>query len=297
MATKRRGLRSMTGFGTGSVPLPKGRVTVEVRSVNQRFLDVRVSAPREYATWEATCRDLVRKRVARGRVEVHVSRNAPPGAHTRVILNLEAAREHAAAWRRLRAALGLDGELDPALLRLPEIFQTVEIPADVHREFPAATRALERALAQLERERRREGAHLQQDMRARVRRLVEIEREVRGHTADALATIQAKLTERMENLLKGAVIDVARIAQEAAYLAERTDVTEERVRLVSHVAALARLLAGSEPVGKQFEFLLQEVHREINTIGSKVNNLEVTRLVIEAKGEVERLREQVQNVE
>ena len=287
----------MTGYGSATVAVPAGRVTVEVRSVNQRFLDVRVSTPREYAAWESVARDTVRRGVERGRLEVHVGRNAPSSTRTRVVVNLAAARAHVSAWRRLRRELNLPGEIDPALLQVPDVFQTVELPGDVRSEFPAASRALERALGLLDRERRREGANLQRDMRARVRRLTVIERAVRKHTANALGPIQAKVTERMQKLLKGAPVDGARIAQEAAYLAERSDITEERVRLRSHLQELSRLLDGRGAVGKQFEFLLQEVHREINTIGSKVNNLEVTRLVVEAKGEVEKLREQVQNVE
>lgn len=293
----RTGLRSMTGYGNASAPIPGGRVHVEVRSVNQRFLDVRVTAPREYGPWEAVCRDTVRVQVARGRVEVHVSRSAPPIGRTRVVLNGTAAREHAAAWRRLMHELDLTGPLDPSLFRVPEIFQTIEVAADVRPEFPGVTRALGQALARFERERRREGANLQRDMRARIERLVAIERAVRKHAATTLRDVHAKLAERMQRLLQGSEVDLARVAQEAAVLAERGDVTEEMVRLVSHLSGLRDLLGGREPVGKQFEFLLQETHREINTIGSKVNNLAVTQLIVEAKGEVERLREQVQNVE
>jgi len=295
MAT--RGLRSMTGYGSASAPIPAGRVTIEVRSVNQRFLDVRITAPREYGPWEAECRETVRAAVARGRVEVHVSRNAPPITRTHVVLNAAAAREHAAAWRRLMHELGLERPLDPSVFRTPDIFQTVETPADVHREFPGATRALRQALARFDRERRREGTNLQRDMRARIDRLAAIERTVRGQAATTLRDVQGKLAERLQRLLQGTEIDLARVAQEAALVADRADVTEEMVRLASHLSALRALLAAREPTGKQFEFLLQEAHREINTIGSKVNNLAVTRLVVEAKGEVERLREQVQNVE
>jgi uncharacterized protein (TIGR00255 family) len=296
MAT-RTGLRSMTGYGTASAPIPGGRVTVEVRSVNQRFLDVRITAPREYGSWEATCRDTVRAQVARGRVEVHVSRSAPPIARAHVVLNAAAAREHAAAWRKLMHELGLSQPLDPSLFRTPEIFQTVETGGDVRPEFPGATRALGQALGRFERERKREGANLQRDMRARIDRLAAIERTIRRHAATTLRDVHAKLAERMQRLLQGTEIDLARVAQEAALVADRGDVTEEMVRLASHLSALRDLLTGREPVGKQFEFLLQETHREINTIGSKVSNLAVTQLVVEAKGEVERLREQVQNVE
>jgi uncharacterized protein (TIGR00255 family) len=293
----RRGLRSMTGYGAASAPIRSGRVTVEVRSVNQRFLDVRVSAPREYGSWEESCREIVRQHVARGRVELFVGRVAPPSARWRVVLNVAGARDHAAAWRRLTRELGLRGALEPALFRTPEIFQTVEIPGDVRGELPAATRALRRALTRLDAARRREGTHLAHDMRGRVARLAAIAGTLRRRTAGAPAALQARLVERMRALLDGAPVDPARIAQEAAHLAERTDVTEELVRLGSHLAALRDLLGTGGPIGKQIEFLLQEVHREINTVGSKVQSLEVTRLVVEAKGEVERLREQVQNVE
>ncbi len=298
MATKKtRGLRSMTGYGTATVPIPSGRLTIEIRSVNQRFLDVRITAPREYALWEATCREAVRARVARGRVEVYVGRSAPASGRSHVVLDLAAAREYAAGWRKLKQALGLRGDLELGLFRGGEVFQTVQIPLDVRAELPAAGRALQRALDGFDRERRREGANLQKDMLARIDRLSELHQEVQGLATSALADAHAKLSERLERLLKGAEIDAARVAQEAAVLADRSDVTEELVRLASHLGALRQLLAGAEPAGKQIEFLLQEVHREINTIGSKVNDLRVTRLVVEAKGEGERLREQVQNVE
>ena len=297
MAARRGGLKSMTGFGAASASITSGRVTVEVRAVNQRFLDVRVTAPREYGSWEAACRETVRAHVARGRVEVYVSRNAPPSGRTRIVLNRAAARDYAAAWRALQRDLGLAGRLDLGLFRAADVFQTVEMPGDARPEFPAAGRALARALERFDRERRREGANLQRDMRGRIDRLAAIERSLRAHAASALPELQAKLGERMQRLLQGAQVDPARVAQEAAFLAERGDVTEELVRLASHLTALRTLLGSTTPAGKRIEFLLQEVHREINTVGSKVSNLAVTQLVVEAKGEVERLREQVQNVE
>ena len=297
MSKKARGVRSMTGFGAAAAPIPGGRLTIELRSVNQRFLDVRVTAPREYAPWEATCRELVGKHVARGRVEVYVGRNAPSRGRTRVVLNVEAARDYAAAWRKVAAELGIHSGLDLGLLRGSEIFETVETPRDLRTEFPVATRVLGRALATLDQARRREGKNLQHDMLQRVARLVAIERTIRGHAAAVAGELQTKVNDRLQNLLKGSTVDPARVAQEVAYLAERSDVTEELVRLRSHLDELRKLLASGGPCGKQIEFLLQETHREINTIGSKVNQLEITRLVVEAKGEVERLREQVQNVE
>jgi uncharacterized protein (TIGR00255 family) len=287
----------MTGYGAAAEAIPGGRLTIELRSVNQRFLDVRVTAPREYAPWEAACREVVGKEVARGRVEVYVNRNAPARGRTRVVLNVTAARDYAVAWRRVAVELGLKGELDLGLLRGSEIFETVEVPRDLRGEFPVAGRVLARALVTLDRARRREGRNLQHDMQARVARLVAIERTIRAHAAAVAGELQTKVNDRLQGILKGSTVDPARVAQEVAYLAERSDVTEELVRLRSHLDELRKMLAAGGPVGKQIEFLLQETHREINTIGSKVNQLEITRLVVEAKGEVERLREQVQNVE
>jgi uncharacterized protein (TIGR00255 family) len=134
-------------------------------------------------------------------------------------------------------------------------------------------------------------------MQGRIARLATIEKAIRAHAAAVTGELQTKVNDRLQGILKGATVDPARVAQEVAYLAERSDVTEEMVRLRSHLDALRKLLVTGGPVGKQIEFLLQETHREINTIGSKVNQLEITRLVVEAKGEVERLREQVQNLE
>ena len=147
MTKPKRGVRSMTGFGAAAAAIAGGRLTIELRSVNQRFLDVRVTAPREYAPWEATCREIVGKQVARGRVEVYVSRNAPARGRTRVVLNVEAARDYATAWRKVAAELGIKGELDLGLLRGSEIFETIETPRDLHKEFPVAARVLARALA------------------------------------------------------------------------------------------------------------------------------------------------------
>jgi uncharacterized protein (TIGR00255 family) len=297
MTKSARGVRSMTGYGAAAEAIPGGRLTIELRSVNQRFLDVRVTAPREYAPWEATCRELVGKQVARGRVEVYVNRNAPARGRTRIVLNVEAARDYAAAWRRVASELGIKADLELGLLRGSEIFETVETPRDLRKEFPVAGRVLARALATLDRARRREGRNLQRDMHARVARLVTIEKTIRAHAAAVAGELQTKVNERLQGILKASTVDPARVAQEVAYLAERSDVTEELVRLRSHLDELRKLIGTGGPVGKQIEFLLQESHREINTIGSKVNQLEITRLVVEAKGEVERLREQVQNVE
>jgi uncharacterized protein (TIGR00255 family) len=183
------------------------------------------------------------------------------------------------------------------VLRLPELFEVAERGSDPAGETPALRRALARALRAFDAERRREGATLARDMRARVAGLGRTATSIGRRVPQAEAAARAALAERMERLAGPAGIDPARAAHEIALAAERGDVTEELVRLRSHLGALGAALTGRGPVGKRIEFLLQEVHRELNTTGSKAADLTIAELVLGARGEVEKLREQVQNVE
>jgi uncharacterized protein (TIGR00255 family) len=289
----------MTGYGAGSAATPTARVTVELRSVNQRFLDVKVNAPREYAPFEAEIRDRVRAVAQRGRVEVSVARSAAPGRRRyAVAMRTDLARAYVEAARRLGAALGLPGAIGlPDVLRLPDLLEVSEEPPDVRRELPTLRRALRAALRAFEAERRREGAHLARDMQARLQALRRAMAGIRRRLPHALAALRRQAEERLARLLGAADLDHARAAQEVAVLAERSDVTEELVRLEAHLAALADALRDRAPAGKRIEFLLQEVHRELNTTASKAGDATIVDLVLGAKGEVEKLREQVQNVE
>ncbi|MGH7822816.1 MAG: YicC/YloC family endoribonuclease [Candidatus Binatia bacterium] len=291
----------MTGFGAGKARLRltpvEGRVTVEVKSVNQRFLDLRFVLPKEYSPWEAELRNQVQAVVSRGRVEVNVSRAVTRGGGPGLTLDLELARAWVGAWRRLQQRLGLPGTIDLSFLKgVPEFYRTSEPESRPEAERPPVQRALADALRQLDRARSREGRHLERDMRLRVKRLERLATGMAGRAHDNLAAVRQRIEERMREILGGRV-DEGRVVQEAAFQAERGDVTEELVRLRSHLAGLRDLFGTSEPVGKRIEFLLQEVQREVNTVASKSNDLALTRLAVEAKGEIEKIREQVQNVE
>jgi uncharacterized protein (TIGR00255 family) len=291
-------MRSMTGFGTASVTIPGGRVSAEVRSVNHRFLDARVVLPREYAQWEGDLRELVRAVASRGRVELVVSRAASGDNRFRVEVHREVAQAYVKALRQLRKEMKLPGEVDLRLLSgLPDLVRVTERPVDAAREMPGVRRAVRSALAALDRDRQREGRCLGQDMRARVQKLERMLAQLRRALPVVIANVKQRAGERMRRVAGGIDVDPQRLAQEAAILAERADVTEEAVRIASHLGALRGLLRSAEPVGKRVEFLLQEVHREVNTVGSKVGDLRVAGLVLEAKAEIEKLREQVQNVE
>jgi uncharacterized protein (TIGR00255 family) len=288
----------MTGYGAASADAPGARVMVEVRGVNQRFLDVKVSVPREYAAVEAEIRERVRAIVRRGRVEVSVGRAPLAGARRyRVAVRRELARAYVEAARDLGRTLGLDGTVTVAeVLRLPDLFEVSEPPPDLRAEVPALRRALLAALRVFDRERRREGRHLQRDMQARTAAVRRAAARMRALAPRVTAQLRRQVEERLAGLLHGQ-LDAARLTHEVALLAERGDVTEELVRLDGHLQALAAALRAAGPVGKRIDFLLQEIHRELATAGAKAQDLAIGTLVLEARAEVEKLREQVQNVE
>jgi len=289
----------MTGYGAGAVEGPTARLTVEIRSVNQRFIDVKITAPREYGAWEAEIRERVRAVAQRGRIEVGVTRT-PIAARRRyaVAVRAELARSYVHAVRELGRALKLDGAVALAdVLRLPDLFEVSERGPELRRELPALRRALKLALRPFDAERRREGRHLRQDMRSRTARLRRLTARMRRRLPRTLRVLRRRVEGRLRRLAGRDGLDAPRVAQEVAMLAERSDITEELVRLESHLAALAGALRDPGPVGKRIEFLLQEVHRELNTVGSKGGDRLIGSLVLVAKAEAEKLREQVQNVE
>jgi uncharacterized protein (TIGR00255 family) len=291
-------MRSMTGYGRAHWQRAGRSITVEIRAVNQRFLEVKLNMPREYLPWEADLRAAVQTDVARGKVDVSIFRGGADGGEVTVEANVPLAKAYVAAWQRLQHALRISGEIDLGLLQArSELLRVVERRGDAQAEMDDVTATLQRALRAFNRDREREGRALARDMAVRVRRLQHLQRRVAQRAAQLTPQLAARLRQRVTALLDGKDITEERLLQEVALLAERSDVTEELVRLDSHLRALAALLRGRAPAGKKLDFLLQEVHREFNTIASKSADLEVTNLTIEARSEIEKLREQAQNVE
>ena len=291
-------MRSMTGYGQAQWQRAGRSVSVEIRAVNQRFLEVKLNMPREYFPWEAELRALVQDHVARGKVDVSVSRGGTNGGQVTVEPNVALAKEYVSAWRKLQQALHVAGDIDLTLLQgRSELLRVVERRGDAGAEIDAVRATLQRALRAFNRDREREGRALGRDMTARVRKLQQLRQGIAGRVAQLTPQLAARMRQRLTALLEGKDIKEERILQEAALLTERSDVTEELVRLESHLTALAQLLLDREPTGKKLDFLLQEVHREFNTIALKSADLDVTNLTLEARSEIEKLREQVQNVE
>jgi uncharacterized protein (TIGR00255 family) len=292
-------MRSMTGFGAGSADTTGAHLVVEVRGVNQRHLDVRVQGAREYAAWESTLRDRVRAAVERGRVDVTIARLPRPGQRRYdVHVRDDLARAYAAAARRLRARLALEGGIGVRdLLALPDLLEVRERPPDVRRELPAVERALRAALRAFTRQRDREGRALAADMARRIGAIAAVVQRLRRALPASERALAVRARERAARALAGSDPEVTRRVLEVVQQLERGDVTEEIVRLDAHVAALRAALRARGAVGKRIEFLLQEVQRELNTTGAKLGDAALVAEVLRAKEDVEKLREQVQNVE
>ena len=295
-------VRSMTGYGAAEVEAQTGRWWVEVRSTNHRFLEVVVRLPRDLGALEDRVRAAVAGRVRRGRVEVLVREEATGRARS-VTVDTELARQYAQALETLRRELGIQDSLNlAALLALPEVVRLEEVRPDVELAWQALRTGLDQALDSLVRMREAEGAHLAEDLAARVARVEEWVEEVSRRAEELPRVYAQRLRERVAELVRALGVerppDEARLAMEVAAFAERCDVREELVRLRSHLHQARALLHASDgAVGRKLEFLLQEMQREVNTVGSKAGDLDVTRAVLEMKSELEAMREQVQNVE
>jgi len=295
-------MRSMTGYGSGTALFPGGRVTVELRAVNHRFLELKMPLPREMLPYEQEFRALIETRVKRGKLDMLLTTSGKPLRTYTVQPNLELARAYYDAVQQVQRGVGVKGTLDLSFLSAhPELFQVQEQQAAIEPQAKAAKKALTAALAALERQRTREGKFLQRELQTRVTTLGQIRRKIKDRSSIVYENTRERLKDRANALLQGLVpgieIDQSRLLQEAAGLAQRSDITEELVRLQSHLEALSGHFRSADPVGKRIDFLLQEVQREVNTIGSKADDVEVRHLVVAAKEEVEKLREQVQNVE
>jgi len=292
-------MRSMTGYGQAIWKRGGRTLTVELRAVNQRFLEVKLNMPREHAAAEAELRSIVQESVGRGKVDVSVSRGGTTAGDIGVEINLPLAKAYVDGWRQLQRSLKLKGDVDmSAVLGRNELVRIVERRNDTgDSEIEALRATLRKAVVAFNRDRQREGKALAKDIAQRVAHLQKLQKQIANRVEVIVPELAARLRQRVTGLLEGREISEERLLQEVALVVERSDVTEELVRLASHLDALADLPRSQEPAGKRLDFLLQEVHREFNTIASKSADLEVTNLTIEARSEIEKLREQASNVE
>jgi uncharacterized protein (TIGR00255 family) len=288
----------MTGFGAGRSVVGSEELSVEIKSLNHKFCEVKARLPRELSALEALVARKVKERLARGAIEVFVKRASSLGAASVPTVDVALAREYHRALKEVANATGIPGELriidiasQPGVIRIEERGVDVE----------AATRALEAALDQaleaLGTMRKLEGDALRADLSSRLSLVEAASREVAALAPRAVTEHQARLSERIAELARGVPLDPQRLSQEVAFFAERTDVAEELSRLSSHLVQFRALIDSPEPAGRKMDFLVQEMHREVNTTGSKSQHPEISSRVVSLKAELERIREQVQNVE
>ncbi len=291
----------MTGFGAGSASRGGVRISVELRALNNRFADVRMRLPSELASAEREIRKKVLGRVRRGRVDLSLSLTRDGEVDDGPTLNRPLLDAVIAAGETLRATHGTSGEIDTSrLLSMPGMIRNEQTDLAWDEDDRAALdAALSAALDALDQDRVREGESLAIELRTRVGNLKKLAARIRAESATSAATARDRLIERLNTLAGEVELDPSRVAQEAVVLADRCDVTEEIVRLDGHLEQADKLLDGKkdQPLGKRLEFLVQELLREGNTVGSKSATLELSRLAMEVKVEVEKVREQVQNLE
>lgn len=292
-------IRSMTGYGRGEATVESlGRFTVEVRSVNHRFCEAMVRLPRPFIALEDRFRALILESIARGRVEVQVVWEEAGRGKKRVVVDKELALAYYNALEDLKATLGTETSPDIDLIAgFPEVFCLEAAEVDVETAWAGLQPALRDALRGLMEMREKEGRLLAADFQARLRKVAGQIEKVKGRAPAVVEEYRQRLATRLRELLPQNPLDEGRLAMEVALMAERCDISEEILRLESHLEQLEACLEQDEPTGRKIEFLLQELNREINTIGSKASDLVISSLVVDIKGELEKLREQAQNIE
>jgi uncharacterized protein (TIGR00255 family) len=293
-------MRSMTGYGWGESARDGWKMTVELSSVNRKQSEIAVNLPRELEVLEAQIRDVVNRRVARGRVTVRVSLHAGEDASAaRVRLNVPLAKAYARQLRALAGQLKLSGDVTlDHLVRAPGVLAPEEEIADAEGYWPAVASALERGLDMLVTMREREGAHLLKDLQKRIQIMRRAAARVEKQAPLVQKRYRAQLLERVRKAgLLPEAIEEERLLKETVLYADRADITEETTRLRSHFQQFDAYAQSREPVGRTLDFLAQEMNREINTIGSKANDSRISRQVVVLKAELEKFREQSMNVE
>ena len=291
-------VKSMTGYGRAR-EMRNGRdITVEVRSVNNRYLDCTVKMPRAYIFAEDRMKARVQQAISRGKVDVFVTIDASAADEAVVAVNEPLARGYYEALTRLKTTFSLPGEVTPEVLaKFPDVLAVTKAEEDVEAIAADICAVLDDALAAYNDMRAVEGEKLASDVAGRVTTIETVVGEVEERSPQTVAAYRQRLEAKMQEVLQSTTIDESRILTEAAIFADKIAVDEETVRLRSHIAQLRAMLASDEPVGRKLDFLIQEVNRECNTIGSKCNDLTIAQDVVNMKAEVEKIREQVQNME
>ena len=291
-------IKSMTGYGRAQGSFSGGDITVEVKSVNNRYLDCGVKLPRGYAYLEESIKALVQKSISRGKVDVFVTINAAGADNVTVSVNTPVAEGYLAAMRQLVEQYGVADDISASVFsRFSDVFLVEKQEQDENEVKSAIGGVVSEALSAFDTMRTREGQALKADLLQKAEGILTLVSKVEERSPITVKSYRERLTAKMQEVLADRQIDEARIIQEAAIYADKVAVDEETVRLRSHVDQLQTMLREGGVIGRKLDFLMQEMNREANTIGSKGNDVEQARNVVNIKSELEKIREQIQNIE
>ena len=291
-------MRSMTGYGRGQSTFDGARISVELNSVNRKQSDVTVSLPREFTELEPRVRDLINTRISRGRLNVVVAFQSGTTLAPRLTIDSALAAGYYRAMLDLREQLGAAGEVTiETVLRSPGVLRVPEDSIAMDNVWPHLETALASALDELIRMREREGKHLAKDMIKRLKLVRQSLRKIRQLHPAVCKKYRQTLHERIARAGLDLPVDDERLVREVILFADKSDISEELIRLESHLAQFAHSLRKLEPVGRTLDFITQEIYREFNTLGAKANDAEISQLVVTCKAEMEKIREQIQNIE
>lgn len=291
-------IRSMTGYGRFEGVIEGRNVIFEIKSVNHRFFELQCRTPRGCGFIEETIKALVSQNVTRGKIDVYVSIEADDGLAAEVTINQSLAAGYVKALQQLRDSYDLADDISvSSVARYNDIFTVRKAPENEEKLCAVTAQAGQKAVADFLAMREKEGAKLREDVLSRCDRIISIVEKIEARSPEIVAEYRERLYARLSEILGETTIDPQRILTEAAIFADKTAVDEETVRLRSHIDQLRTMLSGNEPVGRKIDFIVQEMNREANTIGSKVNDAALAHKVVDIKAEIEKIREQIQNIE
>ncbi len=291
-------IKSMTGYGSAVYSENGKKYSVEIKSVNNRYSDISVKAPRIYGFLEDALRKRAAERIRRGKADIYVTVENDGADSGSVSVDISLAAQYMKAFSQLSDSLGIPCNMKSEdFLRIQDVFRVEKAEENEDEITAAAKKALDGALDRFEEMRLREGEKMLEDLQTHLAVIKEETAHIEAHAPEIVEQYRKRIEERVRDILGTAPYDETRLLTEAAVFSDRVNVNEEIVRLKSHISQFSEMLASDEPVGRKIDFLIQEMNRETNTIGSKSNDLEASKIIINIKAEIEKLREQIQNVE
>ena len=291
-------LKSMTGYGRAQKILSGRDILVEIRSVNHRYYEYSSRIPRTYNYIDEKLKALLKNSISRGKVEVAVTINSIESKDTEIAINKAVAEGYVQALRSISDELGLEDDLTLSkMMKLPDIFTIQKTPDDEEQVWNDVAQVAEEAVAKFVEMRTTEGQRLKNDITEKADGILRMVMEVERLSPITVENYRSRLFRKLSEILESKEVDEQRILTEAAVFAEKIAVDEETVRLRSHISQLKNMLSSDEAVGRKLDFIVQEMNREVNTIGSKAQDLNITKIVVDMKAEIEKIREQIQNIE